>query len=178
MKENTRWQGQVNDFCKLSKSSKLIFLGVYLWSNSLEKYREFIANMNILNMKNKNQIGKRAVPEKRRKTQNERGKLIFLWVCLYMRVVTYLRNAGKSSQTVSQPGHLHMPWAYRGWVLGDDMALSVSLGILEMSGKWNKMYNWPLNMSIQLKGCWPYFGPDIIIHYVFYSRWKGIIRTV
>ena len=28
-----------------------------------------------------------------------------------------------------------------------------------------------------LKGCWPYFGPDII-HYVFYSRWKGIIRTV
>ena len=27
------------------------------------------------------------------------------------------------------------------------------------------------------KGCWPYVGPDII-NYVFYSRWKGIIRTV
>ena len=31
--------------------------------------------------------------------------------------------------------------------------------------------------SEQLKGCWPYFGPDII-NYVFYSRWKGIIRAV
>ena len=30
---------------------------------------------------------------------------------------------------------------------------------------------------IKLKGCWPYFGPDIIYN-VFYSRWKGIIRTV
>ena len=27
------------------------------------------------------------------------------------------------------------------------------------------------------KGGWSYFGPDII-NYVFYSRWKGIIRTV
>ena len=28
-----------------------------------------------------------------------------------------------------------------------------------------------------LKGCWPYFGSDII-HFVLYSRWEGIIRTV
>ena len=32
-------------------------------------------------------------------------------------------------------------------------------------------------ISIRLKGCWPYFGPDIF-HYVFYSKWKGIIRAV
>lgn len=30
---------------------------------------------------------------------------------------TYLRNAWKSPKTVSQPGHLHIPFPYRGWLL-------------------------------------------------------------
>ena len=39
---------------------------------------------------------------------------------------------------------------------------------------WNKFKN---TYQIFVKGCWPYFGPDII-HYVFYYKWKGIIRAV
>lgn len=30
--------------------------------------------------------------------------------------VTYLKNCPKSSQSFSQPGHLHTPWPYSGWV--------------------------------------------------------------
>ena len=49
-----------------------------------------------------------------------------------MKVKSYLRKAGKSSQTVSHPGHLHMPWAYSGWVLAEDIALSASPGTLQI----------------------------------------------
>lgn len=31
-------------------------------------------------------------------------------------VGTYFKNCPKSSQMFSQPGHLHTPWPYRGWV--------------------------------------------------------------
>lgn len=34
------------------------------------------------------------------------------------RHASYFRNDGKSSHTASQPGHLHTPCPYRGWLWG------------------------------------------------------------